>query len=69
MIKQKLLLLGFAILGIGGLIYYNQSSQLNNQITDFIPDNTLVLLETNEISTVKNAVIPRIPLHKKKSSY
>lgn len=68
MIKQKLLILGFAILGIGGLIYYNQSSQVNNQITDFIPDNTLVLLETNEISTVKNVVIPRIPLLTKASS-
>lgn len=62
MIKQKLLLLGFAILGIGGFIYYKQSSQVRNQIINFIPDNTLVLLETNEISTVKNAVIPRIPL-------
>ena len=62
MIKQKLLLLAFAILGIGGFIYYKQASQASDQITDFIPDNTLVLLETNEISTVKNAVIPRIPL-------
>ncbi len=62
MIKQKLLMLGFAILGIGGFIYYKQSSQTNDQITDFIPDNTLVLLETNEISTVKNSIIPRIPL-------
>lgn len=68
MIKQKLLLLGFAILGIGGLFYFHQSSQLNNQITDFIPDNTLVLLETNEISTVKNVVIPRIPLLTRASS-
>jgi anti-sigma28 factor (negative regulator of flagellin synthesis) len=62
MIKQKLLLLGFAILGIGGFIYYKQASSTTNRITDFIPDNTLVLLETNEISTVKNSVIPRIPL-------
>lgn len=68
MIKQKLLVLGFAILGIGGFIYYHQTSHLNNQITDFIPDNTLVLLETNEISTVKNVVIPRIPLLTKASS-
>ena len=62
MIKQKLLLLAFAILGIGGFIYYKQASQASSKITDFVPDNTLVLLETNEISTVKNAVIPRIPL-------
>lgn len=62
MVKQKLLLLGFAILGIGGFIYHHQLSQINNKFTDFIPDNTLVLLETNEISTVKNVVIPRIPL-------
>ena len=62
MIKQKLLLLGFAILGIGSFIYYKQASQNNNRIIDFIPDNTLVLLETNEISPAKNAVIPRIPL-------
>jgi hypothetical protein len=62
MIKQKLLLLGFAILGIGGFIYYKQASSTTNRITDFIPDNTLVLIETNEISTVKNSVIPRMPL-------
>ena len=68
MIKQKLLLLGFAILGIGGFIYYKQVSQVSNQIIDFIPDNTLVLLETNEISTAKNSVIPRIPLLSKASS-
>ena len=62
MIKQKLLLLAFAILGIGGFIYYEQANQSNNQIFDFISDNTLVLIETNEISTAKNSVIPRIPL-------
>jgi len=67
MIKQKLLLLGFAILGIGGFLYYKQTSESNNLFTDFIPDNTLVLLETNEISTTKNSVIPRIPLLKKAS--
>jgi hypothetical protein len=68
MIKQKLLLLAFAILGIGGFIYYKQTSQTNSRIFDFIPDNTLVLLETNEISTVKNSVIPRIPLLSNASS-
>ena len=62
MIKQKLLLLAFAILGIGGFIYYNQAKNAGNQISDFIPDNTLVLLETNEISTIKNSIIPQIPL-------
>jgi len=68
MIKPKLLLLVVAILGIGGFIYYHQTSQLNSKITDFIPDNTLVLLETNEISKVKNATISRIPLLTKASS-
>ena len=68
MIKQKLLLLGFAILGIGGFIYYKQVSLISNRIIDFIPDNTLVLLETNEISTLKNTVIPRIPLLSNASS-
>ena len=68
MIKQKLLILGFAILGIGGFIYYKQSNQTNNRITNFIPDNTLVLLETNEISTAKNSIINRIPLLTKASS-
>ena len=68
MIKQKLLLLGFAILGIGGFIYYKQVNQISNQITAFIPNNTLVLIETNEISTVKNFVIPRIPLLSNASS-
>ena len=62
MIKQKLLLLAFVILGIGGFFYYKQANQSSNQIFDFISDNTLVLIETNEISTVKNSVIPRIPL-------
>ena len=68
MIKQKLLLLGFAILGIGGFIYYKQVSLISNRIINFIPDNTLVLLETNEISTLKNTVIPRIPLLSNASS-
>ena len=62
MVKRKLLFLGFALLGIGGFIYYKQAKASNNRITNFIPDNTLVLLETNEISTKKNLVIPRIPL-------
>ena len=68
MIKQKLLLLGFAILGIGSFIYYKQASQNSNQITNFIPDNTLVLIETNETSVTKNLVIPQIPLLSKASS-
>lgn len=68
MIKQKLLLLGFAILGIGSFIYYKQASQNSNQITNFIPDNTLVLIETNETSITKNLIIPQIPLLSKASS-
>ena len=60
--KQKLLLLAIAILGISVYVFYYQKNQQNRIITNFIPDNTLVLLETNEISTVKNKVIPRIPL-------
>jgi hypothetical protein len=62
MIKQKLLLLAFVILGIGSFIYYKQAKKAGSQLFDFIPDNTLLLLETNDISTVKNSVIPRIPL-------
>lgn len=62
MIKQKLLLLAMAILGIGGFIYFKKSRSTTNRISDFIPDNTLVLLETNEISSVKNSIIPRVPL-------
>ncbi len=60
--KQKLLFLAIAIVGIGGYIFYHQKNQQSRIITNFIPDNTLVLLETNEISTVKNKIIPRIPL-------
>lgn len=60
--KQKLLFLAIAIVGIGIYVFYNHKNQQSRIITNFIPDNTLVLLETNEISTVKNKVIPRIPL-------
>ena len=60
--KQKLLFLAIAILGIGSFVFYYQKNQQNRIITNFIPDNTLILLETNEIFAAKNKIIPRIPL-------
>ena len=60
--KQKLLFLAIAIVGIGVYVFYHHKNQQSRIITNFIPDNTLVLLETNEISTTKNTIIPRIPL-------
>ena len=60
--KKNLLFLGLIILGIGGYFFYQKRNQTNSILTNFIPDNTLILLETNEISTVKNRIIPRIPI-------
>ena len=53
--------MGLIILGIGGYFFYQKKEQ-QSIVTNFIPDNTLILLETNEISSVKNKIIPRIPL-------
>jgi len=66
--KQKLFFLTIAILGIGSYVFYHQKNQQSPIITNFIPDNTLILLETNEISTVKNKIISRIPLLSRASS-
>lgn len=60
--KKQLFLLAIAILGIGGYVFYQKKNQHSNVITSFIPDNTLILLETNEISSAKNKIIPRLPL-------
>ncbi len=60
--KKLLFLLAIAILGIGGYVFYQKKNQLSNTITSFIPDNTLVLLETNEISAEKNKTLSNIPL-------
>lgn len=60
--KKQLLFLGVLILGIGGYFFYQRKIQQNEAIISFIPDNTLLLLETNEISTTKNTIIPRIPM-------
>ena len=54
--------MGVLIIGIGGYFFYQKKSHPNDAITYFIPDNTLLLLETNEISVKKNTTIPRIPL-------
>ncbi len=58
--KKNLLFLGLIIIGIGGYFFYQKKKQ-HSFVTNFIPDNTLILLETNEISTAKNKIIPRIP--------
>jgi hypothetical protein len=60
--KKNLLFLGLIILGIGGYFFYQKKNQQQNIVTNFIPDNTILLLETNEISTAKNKILPRIPI-------
>lgn len=44
--KKNWFILLAVILGIGGFFYYKNSSATNNLISDLIPDNTLLLLET-----------------------
>jgi hypothetical protein len=60
--KKNLLFLGLLILGIGGYFFYQNKNQQQAVVTNFIPDNTILLLETNEISSLKNKIIPRIPI-------
>ncbi|MDZ7898177.1 MAG: hypothetical protein U5N85_09150 [Arcicella sp.] len=60
--KKNLLFLGVIILGIGGYFFYQKKNQQQNLVANFIPDNTILLLETNEISPPKNKIIPRIPI-------
>jgi hypothetical protein len=59
--KKNLLFLGLIIIGIGGYFFYQKKNQ-QSVVTNFIPDNTIILLETNEISSTKNKIIPRIPI-------
>ena len=54
--------MGIFILGISGYFFYQKKNQQSHAITNFIPDNTLLLLETNEISTARNKIISRIPI-------
>lgn len=60
--KKQLLLWGVLILGIGGYFFYQKNNQQSHIITNFVPDNTLILLETNGLSTAKNKIVPRIPI-------
>lgn len=60
--KKNLLFLGLIILGIGGYFFYQKRNLSLGILTNFIPDNTLILLETNELSFSKNNVIARMPL-------
>jgi hypothetical protein len=60
--KKNLLFLGLIILGIGGYFFYQKKNQQQSIVTNFIPDNTILLLETNEISSAKNKILPRIPI-------
>lgn len=60
--KKQLFFLGLLILGIGGFFFYQKNSHQHNDVTNFVPDNTIILLETNDISTTKNKIIPRIPI-------
>lgn len=60
--KKNLLFLGLIILGIGGYFLYQKRNLSLGVLTNFIPDNTLILLETNELASPKNNVIAQIPL-------
>ena len=54
--------MGVLILGIGGYFFYQKKNLSLGVLTNFIPDNTLILLETNELSSPKNNIIAQIPL-------
>jgi hypothetical protein len=60
--KKILLFLGVAIFVVGGYIFYQKRNLQSSIIASFIPDNTIILLETNEISSPKNKVIAQLPL-------
>jgi hypothetical protein len=67
--KKTIFLFVFAILGFAGYKFYQAFNRGNDaNITRFIPDNTLILLETNEINSQKNIILPRIPLLSKASN-
>jgi hypothetical protein len=67
--KKVIFLFVFAILGFAGYKFYQEFNRGNSRnITRFIPDNTLILLETNELNTKKNTVLPRLPLLSKASN-
>jgi hypothetical protein len=60
--KQKLLLIVFtAILGVGGYWFLRKKESTQVSLKDFISDNTLILLETNEFSLENNKTLSRIP--------
>jgi hypothetical protein len=61
--KKVIFLFVFAILGFAGYKFYQAFNRSNDtNITRFIPENTLILLETNEINIKKNIILPRLPL-------
>jgi hypothetical protein len=67
--KKVVYLFLFAILGFAGYKFFQEFYRGNNgNITSFIPDNTLILLETNEINPKKNPSLLRLPLLSKASN-
>ena len=61
--KKTLLFLAIAVIGIVAYLFYQKKSLYSSVLTRFVPDNTLLLLESNEFSNYpKTPVISHIPL-------
>ncbi len=61
--KKKWLILLVCLLGVGGIFYYKKITSASSVITDFIPDNTLLLLETTQwLNTNKAPLIQQVPV-------
>ncbi len=61
--KKAIYLIIFSVLGFAGYKFYQKFNESNSgNITRFIPDNTVILLETNELNPKKNLSLPQIPL-------
>lgn len=60
--KKNLLILALAIVGIGGYFLYQKGEKANSAIANFVPDNTLILLETNELNTSNKGIVSEFPL-------
>ncbi|MEA5258842.1 hypothetical protein VB264_13680 [Arcicella aquatica] len=62
--KNKVILfLAIAILGIGSYLFFQKKNPYLNTLKRFVPDNTLLLLETNELSGYPESIVfAEIPL-------
>lgn len=61
--KKTLLFLAIAVIGIVAFLFYQKKSLYSSVLTRFVPDNTLLLLESNEFGNYpKTPTISHIPL-------